>query len=272
MNSFNFGRVIPTYTKPTTAQREAFVKNGLRDHLYGTSYMTVHEVTVPTASTFYAVVSFKKANVIYQTYVCGNIRARKKGDDYWMDADCFVAAQSTPPDLSCAPAHILEAGENLQLQPMVDQGWLDLCNQNIKEAEHRDRIRKGNVFRADNGPVPVLGGREACYAVIINKTTALFIAPISRQCEARSIDSLGINYNLIPANVIPSMTDAGSNREVGELVFEIVGDKANLKGRMLKGAKAKRQLKAKSDRYKSIMDSLSKLGMPACWDGAAWFS
>ena len=272
MNSFNFGRVIPTYTKPTTAQREAFVKNGLRDHLYGTSYMTVHEVTVPTASTLYAVVSFKKANVIYQTYVCGNIRARKKGDDYWMDADCFVAAQSPPPDLSCAPAHILKAGENLQLQPMVDQGWLDLCNQNIKEAEHRDRIRKGNVFRADNGPVPVLGGREACYAVIINKTTALFIAPISRQCEARSIDSLGINYNLIPANVIPSMTDAGSNREVGELVFEIVGDKANLKGRMLKGAKAKRQLKAKSDRYKSIMDSLSKLGMPACWDGAAWFS
>lgn len=272
MNSFSFGQLVLSPTAPSTSTRAAIVRNNLRDHRYEAGYLEVQAVEVPSPSTFYALVTFRKAQQTMKTFVCGFLRSQKKEDGYWLNADCYVAAGTMPPGLSTPSQTLLDAWEALKVPQVIDEAWLDRSIEHAEHAERKKLMTKGSVFVSQDGSGPILGGYPATHVVIVSKARAMFIAPLSGLAQELSTEEVSSSFTLLPAGRIPALSRVDEHTEVGELVFEISEGAAKLKGRLLKGVKAKIAERNRLQRQRLITQAQESMDISSLFASGAWLA
>lgn len=271
MTAFSFGQLVLTSTNPTTAQREAVIRNGLQDHYHNGSYLRVHALSVVSPTTFYSAVSFSKSGQNLLTYVAGSIKCRKKDEGYWLDADCFMATSSVPPYLTDCPREVFEAADATGIATSINQEWYDSCIKSLNVRENIQAFKKGAVFVLNQGSSsPLIAGEAASYAVIVSKNKALFIAPLSGATEERSSDDVAEHYTQIPTSKIRVLADDGWYSSVGGLLFDRSGGKAVLIGRLAKGEKAKLMAQKRKRRNVEMANAIQLYNFDAKFQSGDW--
>lgn len=220
-------------------QRENVVRNGLGDWHLENGYVRVHAVKALSKSEVYAAVSYEKRGERFVTYAAVSLACRRKGDGHWLSAECFLAAESTPPHLSNCPDEIFAAGKATGFTPMVEPAWLAQCVLSTKVKANTAALKKGQIFTLDsNAPGLEIGVEEATFAIVRSKKTVTLIAPLTGTSKEAAAQLVLPHYSPIPSTLVPTFTETSGYNETEELLFDLSGSAPKLKGRLAAGAKA----------------------------------
>lgn len=271
MNYFDFGRLIKVSEKPTNAQREEVVRKALADIHYLDGYLRVHALQLPTATSFYGVVSFASDDRAKKTFVSGSLRCAPRDGGCWLQARCYLATGQVPTKLCCPPQKIMDTFDQLSFVADVDPLWMEEAKANAEREARSAAIRKGNVFVATAGKEPLLAGALATHAVILSKTEALFIAPSNGTIRTRPISLLEHFVPLPPESIRP-LKQADGKALYADLVFDLSGDSPILVGRLGVRGAANQQDRARQDREQQLEKARQSLDLAGMFASSAWFA
>jgi hypothetical protein len=273
MTNFNFGQLVISSSNPTCKQRQNVASNRLETIQHNGSYLRVHAVSVTSPTTVYAAISFTQGGVRVVSYLAGSIQCKRKKDGYWLEYDCFIATKSVPYYLDDCPREIFLAGAATTYPVIVDADWLNSCEKSQKSRNNALALKRGAVFTYESGkPAVVLAGRNATYAVVLNKRTALFIEPFSGTTRVGDTDTVVENFLPLPPSIIPTLSEEFGYSESGELLFDLSQPVPTLKGRLAKGVKAQQLVRDQARRDQGMSDAIRHHNFAANFQSGAWLA
>lgn len=273
MTHKDFGQLVLGEQPPTLDQRANVVRNALRDWHYKGGYVRVHAIKATTKSAVYAAVSYMESGERVLTYAVASLQCRRKGDGFWLSAECFLAAASTPSTLTECPREIFQAGEATGFASKLDNLWLSQCMQSLKVSDNIQAMKKGRIFKLDEqSPALTIGGERASFAIVLGKKKARYVVPTAGLFRELDVGDITLNYSPIPDHDIPTFTEPGGYAEAGELLFDLSGATPVLKGRLVVGAKAALIARDRNARDDKLGMAAQHFNFQANFQSGAWLS
>lgn len=273
MTHSEFGQLVLGEHPPTLDQRANVVRNALRDWHYKGGYIRVHAIEAISKSAVYAAVSYVEKGERVLTYAVASLQCRKKGDGFWLSAECYLAVASTPSTLTDCPRVIFLAGEETGFASRVDALWLSQCMQGLKVRENIQVMKKGRVFKLDEqSPALIIGGERATFAILLGKKKARYVAPASKLFQESDAGEAARYYSPLPEQDIPTFTEPGAYTEAGELLFDLSGSTPALKGRLAVGVKAALILRERNARNEKLGLAAQRYNFHSKFQSGSWLS